>query len=114
MAHPRRWERTRTCQGTRRTDTKHQEYAVNTAGRSPIRIPETARMCTPSPGLVGDFLRDGPLAREVRPPDPLQLCADLIESPIQIQCSRGYLVATHAVGKAGLPFLVGSRIEEDS
>ena len=71
-------------------------------------------MCTPSPGLVGDFLRDGSLPRALSRPNPIQLCADLIESPIQIQCSRGYLVATRAVGKAGLPFLVSSRIEEDS
>jgi hypothetical protein len=80
----------------------------------PTHTPTTARMCTPNPGLVGDFFRDGSLPRELRRPNPIQLCADLIESPIQIQCSRGYLVATRAVGKAGLPFLVSSRIEEDS
>lgn len=59
-------------------------------------------------------MRDGPLAREVRPPDPLQLCADLIERPIQIQYRRVYQVAARGVGCAGMVFLVSNLIEDES
>lgn len=61
-----------------------------------------------------EFLRDGPLAREVRPPDPLQLCADLIERPIQIQYRHVYQVVARGVGCAGMVFLVSNLIEDES
>ena len=80
----------------------------------PTRIPITARMCTLSPGLVGDFLRDGSLPRELRRPNPIQLCADLIESPIQIQYRHVYQVAARGVGCAGMVFLASNLIEDES